>query len=390
MSLRVGLFAPLNDVATATGTGQYVRHLLSALVDIETDRSPPDIEYAVIVGPDAADWVPAAVRDHVERHEIERDRRRPFDEWFERLSLDVVHFLVPVYARTDRPTLFNPFDLRHLRYPDHLDSEELGRRRRHYPEGCTRATVVDTLSQAVADGVVAEYGTDPERVQPVPMGPALAGADRVTDDLLADVERAYDLPDSFALFPANTWPHKNHERLVAAIEYVEDTYGTAIPLVCTGTRDTPSVPESHRVDGVPDHGRVRDVGFVERDHLRALYARSRLLVYPSLYEGGGLPVIEAWQFDTPVVCSAIPPLREKGGDAAAYFDPESVSEMGDTIHAVWTDAERRERLVARGRARRGQFTWDRTACIYHALYRKTAGQELSESDHRALGYPDES
>ena len=111
------------------------------------------------------------------------------------------------------------------------------------------------------------------------------------------------------------------------------------------------------------------------------------MVYPSLYEGGGLPVLEGWAFDTPVVCSDIPPLRERGGDAVAYVDPTSVEDIADTIHEVWTDRSRRAELVERGRDRRDLFTWERTARAYHALYRKAAGRELGAADAEALAYP---
>jgi glycosyltransferase involved in cell wall biosynthesis len=220
-------------------------------------------------------------------------------------------------------------------------------------------------------------------VYPVPMGPALSPGDGAAES----VDATDSLPDSFVLFPANLWPHKNHDRLVDAIQRIEDRYGERIHLVCTGIRDTPEVPPEYRVESVPDAPQVVDLGFVDAADLRALYRQSRLLVYPTLHEGGGLPVIEGWQFDTPVVCSDIPVLREKGGDAAAYFDPTSVSEMADTIYQVWTDAARREQLVARGRTRRDLFTWERTARAYHALYRKAAGRELSAVDAEALAYP---
>jgi glycosyltransferase involved in cell wall biosynthesis len=390
MSLTVGLFAPLNDVAVATGTGRYTSNLLPALVDLpaSTDEELPDIEYVVFAQSGFTDWLDPEVRDQVAVVTLEKRNRRPLDTQH---NLDMVHFLVPVYIPTDLPTVFNPFDLRHHEYPEHIDRQELDRRERFHPEGCRRATVIDTFSTAIKEGVVEHYDVDPETVQPVPLGPTLTAEDP-TDNPVADgpsgLRAQYDLPDSFVLFPANIWPHKNHERLVEALEYVAETYGERVPLVCTGIRDTPTVPEEYRIEEVPPGEAVYDLGFVDEDRLRALYRECRALVYPTLYEGGGLPVIEAWQFDAPVVCSDIPPLRENGGDAAAYFDPTDVSAIGDTIHEVWTNASLREELVERGRARRERFTWQRSARIYHALYRKAAGEELSVADKEALQYPE--
>jgi len=101
-------------------------------------------------------------------------------------------------------------------------------------------------------------------------------------------------------------------------------------------------------------------------------------------------VLEAWQFDAPVVCADIPPLREKGGDAALYVDPTDPAAIGETIFEAWSDERVRRRLVERGRERRSAFTWERTARAYRALYRQTAGESLTPAEERALEYPADS
>ena len=387
MSLRVGLFAPIQRRGGSSGVGRYVMSLTRALADLQTDESLPTIEYTLITAPGTDRWVGPQLREQMTL----ASKSRPTDTFFADLDLDVVHYLVPTYAETDRATVFNPHGLQHLVFPDQFSRRLVEQREEVFPVACREATIVDVPSQAAKETVVAAYDCDPAKVQPVPMGPSIVPRSG-TDDAAAAALSRYDLPESFALYPAKSWPYKNHARLFDALEYISETYDTEIPLVCTGSRETPAVASEHRIadlTALDSSGLVSDLGFVESDHLRALYEQASLLVYPTLYETGGLPVLEGWSFDTPVACSAIPPLREKGGDAAAYFDPDSVGDIGDTIHAVWTDEGRREQLVARGRERRERFTWARTARLYHALYRKAAGQELSESDHRALQYPDE-
>jgi len=388
-NVRVGIYAPLNDVAVTSGLGQYARCLVTALARLrraEADR--PDLTYVLFITRDQTGWVDSLVRDEMDVRTLAAGTAhhgipsRVAD-------LDAVHITLPFHVETDTPTLFNPHDLRHVAHPEFFESRTLERRRQTLADACRGATLVDTFSQATAANVVDEYGVDSERVQPVPLGPALPG-NPVTDEQSVAVRSQYDLPESFVLYPANTWPHKNHRRLVAALGHIAETHGEQVPLVCPGGRDDRGVADEHRIDDLAALGStsVFDIGFVDRDHLRALYHECCLLVYPSLFEGGGLPVIEAWQFDAPVVCSDIPPLREKGGDAAAYVDPTDVSAIGDTIYEVWTDDSLRGELVERGRARREQFTWRRTARIYHALYRKAAGRELSAADEDVLQYPD--
>ena len=390
MTLTVGFAAPLNDVSAATGLGQYATSLLSALADLESDadRSLPEHEYVVVVdGEGNTDWVPPSVDERMAVVESTQDeRRRRLDGLLDEFDVDVVQFLFPVYYRTRRPNIFNPADLNHRQYPEHFSEELLRGRHNTYPAACRDAAIVDTYSQEMKTQILETYdNVDPEKVHPVPMGPAISSGDRTAES----AELFAELPDSFALFPANLWPHKNHERLVEAIQRIQNRHGERVPLVCTGIRDTPEVPPEYRVESVPEAPQVTDLGFVDVEDLRALYRACRLLVYPTLYEGGGLPVLEAWEFDAPVACSDIPVLREKGGEAAAYFDPESVPEMADTIHELWTDAERRADLVERAQQRRELFTWERTARAYHSLYRKAVGLALDERDREALVYPPE-
>ncbi len=384
MSLRVGLVAPVEPQGGSSGVGRYIVSLTEALAALhaDPDYSLPELEFVVVVSPRNDGWTRPTVRDRM----TVVTETRPSDSRFEELGLDVVHVLVPRHVPTDRPTLFNPYDLRHVFYPELFRDDLVRRWGTNIPAGCRQATIVDTPSQATKDAVVEQYDVDPEQVQPLPLGPSITPGS-VDDSLLDDVTSRYDVPDSFALFPATTWPHKNHRRLVDALAYIRGTYNETIPLVCTGNRETPWVDPGHAVEDLGSSTAVRDFGYVEASHLRALYHLSDLLVYPSLYEGGGLPVMEGWQFDTPVVCSDIPPLRETGGDAVAYVDPTSVEDIGDTIFEAWTDATLRDQLVERARDRREQFTWRRTARIYHALYRKAAGRELSTADRAALQYP---
>jgi glycosyltransferase involved in cell wall biosynthesis len=387
--VRVGIHAPLNDLAVTTGPGQYVQSLTAALADLRrADTDLPEIDYVLFVSRDRTDWIDPVVREEMDVRELRSGAVHRGDA-SQFADLDVVQFLLFQYADAACPTLYNPYDLRHLLHPDFFDSRTLERRSRLIDAGCEAATAVDTPSRAVAENVVAEYDRDPDRVQPTPLGPTLTADGPVTGDP-GDLRAQYDLPDSFVLYPAITWSNKNHRRLVEALASVAEEHGEQIPLVCCGARDDRGAAEQFRIESLEALGStpVRDLGFVDADHLRALYRECRALVYPSLFEGGGLPVIEGWQFDAPVVCSDIPPLREKGGDAAAYFDPTDVSAIGETIHEVWTDDTLRAELVERGRARRERFTWRRTARIYHALYRKTAGRDLSAADEEVLRYPE--
>jgi glycosyltransferase involved in cell wall biosynthesis len=129
---------------------------------------------------------------------------------------------------------------------------------------------------------------------------------------------------------------------------------------------------------------VRFLGFVEPAELRALYHLAQFVIHPSLFEGGGLPILEAFNEGAPVACANTTSLPEYAGDAALYFDSTSVESIADAAKRMTSDAALRADLRERGHARVQSFTWERTARAYRALYRKIAGQELSADDHALL------
>src|SRR5262249_54403569 len=126
------------------------------------------------------------------------------------------------------------------------------------------------------------------------------------------------------------------------------------------------------------------LGFVPQGDLRALYRLARCLVLPTLFEANSLPIFEAWLDGAPVVCSNVTALPEQIMDAGLLFDPLDVTSMADAIAKVFTDAHLREDLRAKGRHRLADFDWKRTARAYRAVYRRTAGQRLSQEDRLLL------
>jgi glycosyltransferase involved in cell wall biosynthesis len=155
-------------------------------------------------------------------------------------------------------------------------------------------------------------------------------------------------------------------------------------LVCTGTKNDhwPAIRRQIEQSGLQAH--VLFLGYVSPLELRALYRTAQLVVYPSLFEGAGLPVLEALQEGVPVICSDLAPLREYGGDAVLTFDPHSTDSMASSLLRISTDTDLREQLRERGKERARTFTWERTARTYRALYRNVAGVSLSEDDQRLL------
>lgn len=309
------------------------------------------------------------------------------DGFVESLGLDVVHFTTQGFTLCAVPTVYNPHDLQHIHYPQFFTARDLAWREVIYRTACRLSRAVIVNSQWIKDDVVAQFGVPDDRVQVIPEAAPSHFLAPTTDTERAQTLQKYGLAGKFALYPNNTWPHKNHARLLEAIAWLRDTKGFSVQLACTGARHEPSWPRlSARVEelGLADH--VKFLGFVSDLELRALYQTARCVVVASLFEANSLPIFEAWSEGTPVASSNVTALPEQVGDAGLLFDPGDPSDIGRTLERLFTDDALCEDLKGKGKRRLADFDWARTAQAYRAVYRKAAGKRLAYEDVSVLAH----
>lgn len=307
------------------------------------------------------------------------------DGFYESLSCDVLHFPTQSFALCAIPTIYNPHDLQHLSYPQFFSPGEIVWRETIYPAGCRFAQTVVVGSQWVKDDVVRKYRISSDKVQVIPEAPPPQLYAEPAHENLAEVKSKYQLEEPFALYPAVTWAHKNHLRLLEALAYLRDTRGLIVRLVCTGSRYEGfwSRIEQHIAEFKLEH-QVRFVGFVPDQDLRAIYRLAQFLVSPSLFEASSLPMFEAWLEGVPVACSNATALPDQAQDAALLFDPTNVEAIANAVAKLATDTKLRQELRVRGYQRLKDFDRERTAKAYRAVYRRAAGRPLSEEDRWLL------
>ena len=229
-------------------------------------------------------------------------------------------------------------------------------------------------SVAAAEDVVHFLAVERERISVIPMGCEARFQPVGELTRTAAIRRRYDLPPRYILFVGTLEPRKNVTILLQAFAQVmAETPQDDLGLVIAGGRGWGSEDYLATVDALKLRDRVRFTGFVEDDHLPDLYRGALLLVYPSLYEGFGLPVLEAMACGTPVITSNRTSLPEVAGDAALLVDPTRPEALAAAMASILSDSDLRQVLRAKGLARAQAFTWDAVAQQTIAIYRAVGG-----------------
>ncbi len=264
------------------------------------------------------------------------------------------------------PTVLTVHDLIFRHLPAHHKPLNRWYLNASLPLYCRRATHIIAISECTRRDLIAAYSLPPEKVVVV----YEAADPRFRPQLpeaVAAVRAHYSLPDRYLLFVGTIEPRKNLARLLAAFEALH-AGGLTDGLVIVGKRGWLYGDFFARLEQSPARNAVLFPGYVPDEHLPAIYAGAQVLILPSLYEGFGLPVLEAMACGTPVVTSDGSSIPEVGGEAALYFDPTDTEEMTKTIRRALTDAELREEMQARGLARAARFSWERAAKETKAVY----------------------
>ena len=268
-------------------------------------------------------------------------------------EFDVAHYplTVPVPGIRDAPRVVSLLDVQHHELPHMFSRAERWFRGWAYDGSARAADEVITISEHARRGIVERLGISPERVHAIHLG---VDHDRFTPD----GPRRDGLPERYVVYPANMWPHKNHEGLLEGWKRVRDPELHLLLSGQTYGRPVPAAP------------RVLHIGHIPQDEMPGLLRGAEALVFPSLFEGFGLPLLEAMACGTPVAASNRGAIAEVAGSAALLFDPTDPDAIAASIEAVVAD----ERLRAESPAHAASFTWASTAEAHLAVYRRASAR----------------
>ena len=271
-------------------------------------------------------------------------------------------------ARLTRvPTVFSIYDLSLRRYKETHPKERVLFFEYFIKTRLRYARHILTISEFIRQEIINEFKVDSSMVTAVPLAadPVFTPADK---KVVATVRQKYNLPPSYLLFVSSLEPRKNIDLLVDALVETK----TDIPVVLVGWKGWGEKSWFEKIKNKNLKNRVYLTGHIPDHDLRAVYTGARALIYPSLYEGFGLPIVEAMACACPVICSNVSSMPEVAGDAAVLIDPRQSSELAQAIETVVHDTGARNLLKEKGKQRALGFTWESTANKTLDVYRNAA------------------
>ena len=318
----------------------------------QTTRAVRNLPDPIVFGMRAARWLKY-------EHDLNRIcRKKAFDIYHETAFTPAKLSLIP--------TVYSIYDLSLRRYRETHPRERVWffeyfiKRRLQY------VGHILTISEFIRQEIIEDFKLPPSMVTAVPLAPDPLFAP-CSADIVKKIRIKYNLPDSYLLFVSSLEPRKNIDLLIEALHMAN----TDIPLVLVGWNGWGDKKWFEKIKETDLKNRIYFTGHIPDDDLKAIYNGAQALVYPSLYEGFGLPIVEAMACGCPVICSNAAGMPEVAGDAAVLIDPARSDELAQAIETVVHDAEIRNNLIKKGFKQAAAFTWDSTARQTLEVFKRT-------------------
>ena len=298
-----------------------------------------------------------------------------------RVDLLFCPFTAVTYAEPGIRTVSIIYDLQHRDLPQFFSPHEIGVRNSFLNEVSKRADYIVCISEHVREAALKHLKTDPERTHTAHVC--------IQSRMSTPDQRSIDKHLSalgigrhqYMFYPANYWPHKNHRMLLSAYGmFLSRNSESNLDLVFTGALEDLEKDLKRAVKQMGLTGRVHFLGFLPQEQLDVVWYGCEFLIFPSLYEGFGIPVLEAMSIGKPVLCSNTTSLPEVAGKAALYFDPRKPGDIVNCLERVSKDSSLRKDLVKQGYARAADFSPEIMTRKYLKIFRSALGSPFPVSE----------
>ncbi len=285
---------------------------------------------------------------------------------------DIIHgtnFLVYPFKKSLK--ILNIYDLTFLRYPEYVNS--VVKKYAEVVKQClTWTDLVISSSESVKQDIIQHLDFPPDRIYVTPLASRYNRqyVKNLNYEILISSFKKYHFSKPYILFVSNIEPRKNINALINAFNLLKQKYKIEHNLVLIGQKGWNYEPIFEAIANSPYHQNVYHLDYLSDELVATFYAKADVFVYPSHYEGFGLPILEAMIFSTPVITSNVSSMPEVAGDAALLINPDDPEQLAETILKVISDRQLRANLIAKGQERAKLFSWEKTALATLEAYKK--------------------
>ena len=359
------------------GIGTYIRNLLRHLARIDRESefvlltAEADLGVAEALGPNFR-----TVLEPSPNYSIREQIHVPWVLRRERPDVfHAPHYILPTAVGCRSVVTIH--DCIHLMFPQYLpDRAAYAYARGSMWNAVRKADRILTVSEASKRDILRFFNVPPGKIEVVPNAIDERFWNVPTEEEIASVRERYQLAHRYVLYVGNIKPHKNLVRLIEAFSGLRQLEGfDDVKLLIIGDQISKLPALRRAVHSHKLHKQVRFLGYLSDDSLAILYSLASVFVFPSLYEGFGLPPLEAMACGAPVVTSNVSSLPEVTGDAAVLVDPENVESIVDGMRRVLSDPELAQEMRKKGLVRAREFSWERSVARTHDIYRQVAGRQ---------------
>lgn len=358
----IGIDGNEANTSKRLGVGEYAYKLLMQFA------SAKDLDFLIYLKNQPLPDLPE------ERNNLKYRVLKPGKAWTQwRLPLDLythkpqpdVFFTPTHYAPrfSPAPTVISIMDLAYLYFPEMFKKTDLYKLKNWTAQSVRNAKSIITISQSTKNDIIKEYKIPGEKVVVIYPGIKSVISQNSQSITMETLQSKYEISKNFILFVGTLQPRKNISRLIEAFAKTlsQEKIPSDLELVIVGKKGWLYEDIYKKPAQLGIEEKVKFLNFVTDEELAILYKNAICYVLPSLYEGFGLPVLEAMQHNCPVITSNVSSLPEAGGDAALYVNPEDISDISEKIKTLIIDKQLRQQLIEKGKKQITKFSWEKTA-----------------------------
>ena len=337
------------------GAEQYVRNVLHEMSQIE------GLEIYAFVNSVA---YPSFFNEgcaQIKKIKDEEDRDTQLFFWIDYLNIDILFcplfFIAP--NNSPIPAVASILDVQHEFFPQYFEPKVLKEIRKSTASTLTQADGILTISEYSKKTIIDKYNIPDKKIAVTYLNSDAAFEQNISDEKRQQIKKR--IGAEYIFYPANTWPHKNHINLLKAYKILKDKYHIRHKLVFTGdSKQRKKDIDDYIIENDLDNDIVY-LGYLPQEDMPAVFANASVLAFPSVFEGFGIPLVEAMRARVAIACSTCGSIPEVAGDAAIYFDANNPEDIALKINELIENVALRDELIKKGEKIARRYSWKKCA-----------------------------